>query len=216
MPYPTYTRAEKIADGTIHTVGILSALTATTILIAVMAHHLGTPALAATILYGVTLVLMLTASGVYHMTWSPRLKPLLRRFDHAAIYLKIAGTFTPLAVLIGSGFGYAVLGLVWLLALGGAISKLFFWQSPGWRSTALYLVMGWLGVTLLWPITQTMPTVASAFLIAGGLTYSAGVVLYQWESLKFSMAIWHGFVLAASACYFTGIAFALNASAALF
>lgn len=176
---------------------------------ALTATTLNTPKLAATLLYATTLILMLTASGVYHMTPSARLKPYLRRLDHAAIYLKIAGTFTPLAVLLGSGFGYIILGTVWIMALIGAATKLFFWQKPGLASTFLYVAMGWLGVTLIWPATQTLPTTSTALIIAGGLTYTTGTVFFQWDSLKFSMAIWHGFVLAASACFFMAIALAL-------
>ena len=177
------------------------------VLLIVFAAIYGTPGgtIAAVAVYAGALIATFTASAVYHMTPWDAARPVLRRIDHAAIYLKIAGTYTPLVLLIGTGFAYVVLGLVWVLAIAGAVAKLFFWSSPGRLGPWLYLVLGWLSVALVWPLVQTLPPVATALVVAGGLLYSAGVIFFSWENLKYSNAIWHGFVLAASACFFAAI-----------
>ena len=109
-------------------------------------------------------------------------------------------------VVIGSAFAYAVLAVVWAIALGGAVAKLFFWKSPGRLGPTLYLLMGWLSIALVWSLAMTLPVASTALVVIGGLLYSAGVIFFVWEGLRFSNAIWHGFVLAASACFFAAIA----------
>ncbi len=212
--YPVYARAERIADGVIHALGMIFALTGAVLLIVYAAFN-GTSGgtIAAVAVYAGALIATFTASAIYHMTPWDRARPVLRRIDHAAIYLKIAGTYTPLVLLIGTGFAYVVLGLVWVLALAGAAAKLFFWSNPGRLGPWLYLVLGWLSVALVWPLVQTLPAVASALIVLGGLLYSAGVIFFSWEKLKFSNAIWHGFVLAASACFFAAITLGVGTAA---
>lgn len=206
--YPAYARSERIADGVIHALGVGFALTGAVLLIvfATLAVEARADRIAAVAVYGGALIATFTASAFYHMTPWTGMRPILRRIDHAAIYLKIAGTYTPLVVLIGSAFAYGVLALVWTLALGGAVAKLFFWQSPGRLGTVLYLLMGWLSLALVWSIAATLPVASTALVVIGGLLYSAGVVFFLWETLKFSNAIWHGFVLVASGCFFAAIA----------
>ncbi|MBE0455184.1 MAG: hemolysin III family protein, partial [Roseovarius sp.] len=136
-------------------------------------------------------------------------RPMLRRLDHAAIYVKIAGTFTPLSVLLGTAFGYIVLAAVWALALMGAVSKL---RRPRGQMTTgwlPYIALGWLGVGLILPLAGVLPGVSLGLIVAGGLIYSLGVVFYAWESLRFANAIWHSFVAVATACFFLGISTAL-------
>ncbi|MBU2359867.1 MAG: hemolysin III family protein [Alphaproteobacteria bacterium] len=203
--YPDYARSERIADGTLHALGVAFALAGAVALLGWAARSVDAGQLTALTVYGVALVATFTASALYHMSPWKRLRPTLRRIDHAAIYLKIAGTFTPLAVMIGTGFAYGVLALVWAMALWGMTHKLFFWRVPGRFGPALYLIMGWLGVLLIPAIATLLPAHALALLAAGGLLYTAGVIFFSWESLKFSNAIWHGFVLAASVCFFSGI-----------
>lgn len=203
--YPAFARSERIADGVIHLLGVIFALTGAVLLIGFAAIWSGGAQTAAVSVYGAALMATFVASACYHMTPWERLRPALRRIDHAAIYLKIAGTYTPLVVMIGSGFGYVVLALVWVLALVGALAKLFFWATPGRWATLLYLVLGWLSLALIWSLAQTLPVPATVLIVAGGLLYSAGVIFFNWESLKFSNAIWHGFVLSASGCFFAAI-----------
>ena len=143
-PYPTFARSERIADGVIHAVGVTLAMTGAILLVVFAAFWAGAGQIAAVSVYGTALIATFSASAFYHMTPWEGLRPTLRRIDHAAIYLKIAGTYTPLVLLIGSGFGYVVLALVWMLALAGAVAKLFFWAAPGRL----------LRVRQRWPATQ--------------------------------------------------------------
>lgn len=209
--YPTYARSERIADGTMHAVGVLGAVTGAIVLI-IWSLGTATPGqIAAICVYGATLIATFVASAFYHMTPWEGIRPLLRRFDHAAIYLKIAGTYTPLVVMIGSGFAYAVLAIVWGMAVIGMTLKLFFWQTPGRFGPALYLIMGWLSLALVWSLWPVVPASVMVLIAIGGLLYTAGVPFYASETLKFSTAIWHGFVVTASGCFFAAIAIAMAA-----
>lgn len=205
-PYPSYSRPERVADGVMHILGVAFALIGTTALLiwAVGRSHPGT--VLALSVYGTAMVGSFLASACYHMTPWERARPLLRRIDHAAIYFKIAGTYTPLVVLIGSAFGYAVLGIVWALAAIGAVTKLFFWSRPGRWASALYLLMGWIAVVLIWPLAPLLPLGAVVLIVLGGVIYTAGVLVFSHDGLRFQNAIWHGFVLVASACFFAAIA----------
>ena len=203
--YPAYARSERIADGVIHMFGVTLAITGAVLLIVFAALGARTGYTAAVAVYGAALIGTFTASAFYHMTPWETLRPTLRRVDHAAIYLKIAGTYTPLVVLIGSAFAYGILGVVWALALGGALFRLLRPGKMGQIGPALYLFMGWLSLLLVWPMVQVLSVPALILVVAGGLLYSLGVVFFRWESLRFSNAIWHGFVLAASGCFFAAI-----------
>ncbi len=209
--YPTYARSERIADGTMHAVGVLGAVTGAVVLIIWSSGQATAAQITAISVYGATLIATFVASAFYHMTPWEGIRPLLRRFDHAAIYLKIAGTYTPLVVMIGSGFAYAVLAVVWGLAVIGMVLKLFFWRTPGRFGPALYLVMGWLSLALIWSLWPIVPVSAMVLIAVGGLLYTAGVPFYASETMKFSIAIWHGFVVAASGCFFAAIAIATAA-----
>ena len=206
--YPTYARSERIADGTMHAVGVLGAVTGAVVLIIWSSGNTTAGQIAAISVYGATLIATFVASAFYHMTPWESIRPTLRRFDHAAIYLKIAGTYTPLVVMIGSGFAYVVLAVVWGLAVVGMVLKLFFWRTPGRFGPALYLIMGWLSLALIWSLWPIVPVSAMVLMAVGGLLYTAGVPFYASETMKFSIAIWHGFVVAASACFFAAIAIA--------
>ena len=204
--YPTPERTARLADGAMHSLGLGFALAGAVALTVWAAFNAGTGQAAALAVYGVALVATFAASAIYHMTPWHGLRPVLRRIDHAAIYLKIAGTYTPLVVMVGSALGYGVLAIVWALAVFGMVRKLFYWQVPGRFGPVLYLVMGWMSVLVIWPAIPVLPGLALALIAAGGLTYSAGVVFYAWDGLRFGMAIWHGFVVTASALFFAAIA----------
>ena len=161
--------------------------------------------IAAIAIYGGTLIATFAASAIYHLVPWEGARPILRRFDHAAIYLKIAGTYTPLVVMIGSWFAYAVLAIVWALAALGVVLKLFFWRTPGRFGPVLYLVMGWLSLALVWSLWPVVPVSAMVLIGVGGLLYTTGVPFYATHTMKYSTAIWHGFVVAASACFFAAI-----------
>lgn len=209
--YPAYGRAERIADGVMHALGVTFALTGAVLLITYAALSASGGQIAAVSVYATALIATFIASACYHLTPWERLRPMLRRVDHAAIFLKIAGTYTPFVVLIHSAFAYAILAVVWSLALGGALLRLLKRGKLGRIETWTYLLLGWLSLLLAWPMIQTLPLPATALVLAGGLLYTLGVVFFRWESLRFSNAIWHGFVLAASACFFAAISLGIFA-----
>ncbi|KIN63716.1 Hemolysin III [Sulfitobacter noctilucicola] len=207
MAYP-YSKAETLADAAVHAAGLLFSVPASILLIAHAAQHSGS-ALAATALYAGCLILAFAASALYHMCPVDRLRPTLHRIDHAAIYLKIAGSYTPIVVVIGSGFAYGILGLVWALAVLGAVAKLSFWSTAAKGSLGLYLGMGWLSTLLVWPMWQTLSGVVVALVVIGGLIYSVGTRIYAHPGMRYQNAIWHSFVLLASICLFAAIALSL-------
>jgi len=158
--------------------------------------------------YGTTLVLLYLASALYHGPRSPRRKERLRVLDHAAIFLLIAGTYTPFALVTLRGpWGWSLFGIVWGLALAGVLLEVC---SPGRfpvLSLSLYLGMGWLVVIAGKPLLAALPRGGMAWLVAGGLAYTLGVAFYLWRALPFHHAVWHLFVLAGSALQFFGILF---------
>jgi hemolysin III len=205
-PYPDYTRGERIADGAVHAAGIVFAVVATILLIVAASGETSVGTVVALSIYGAALIGSFIASACYHFTPWDRPRALLRRIDHAAIYLKIAGTYTPLVVLIGSAFAYGVLGLVWALAAVGAIAKLFFWVRPSRWGVGLYLGLGWLSVALVSSLIPLVSGVTLGLIVAGGLVYSLGAIVFSIDGLRYQNAIWHSFVLAASVCFCLAIA----------
>lgn len=201
-----YTRGERIADGIIHVVGIAASTVAVIMLLVSAIPTLDVFSTTALAIYGVTVVTLFSVSASYHMVSHATWKPILRQFDQAAIFFKIAGTYTPLVILIGSAFAYGVLAFVWIVAILGAAAKIFVAHKLEGITVGIFLVLGWASLTLAWPIFATLPVAASMLILAGGLLYSIGVIFHQWNGLKYQNAIWHAFVLAASACHFTAVA----------
>ena len=162
--------------------------------------------LAAAAIFGGTLVFLYATSTLYHSVGTPRLKRTLRMLDHVAIFLLIAGTYTPFAgVLLRSGWGWSVLALVWGLALAGLLFKLLSTHRFHPAATTLYLLMGWLGVLFADPMRAALPVGGLLLIVAGGLAYTVGVLFYGWHSLRYSHAIWHVFVLVGSICHYTAV-----------
>lgn len=212
--YPDYALSEQIADAVMHGMGLLLAVVGGSLLIAFSFGHVSAGLIVALLIYGLAILASFAASACYHHTPWKRYRPTLRRFDHAAIYLKIAGTYTPLVVILGSALGYVVLAAVWAIAAFGVIAKLFFWSRQDRSGVWLYLLMGWLSVFLLYSMVPVLPWLSTSLIAIGGGLYTLGVIFYNWESLKFSNAIWHGFVVSASSCFFAAIALATWAGAA--
>lgn len=196
-----YTRNEIRADALVHGAGILAALAGSIVLLA----HAGVTWVLAAYLFG--LIVMLACSAAYNLTPPSQLKWILRRFDHSAIFLLIAGTYTPLLPFLPDAAQGWTLGLVtWLGAAFGIAVKFVFPGRFDRLAILVYLALGWVGVTAAGAFMQVLPPLVINLIIAGGLLYTAGVIFYIWESLKFHNAIWHGFVAAAAACHFTAIA----------
>jgi len=207
-----YTARERLADGCVHAVGIAASLTGAVVLIALVAGAM--PALSAlsVVVYAASMVAVFAISASYHMVDWPRLKPLLRRLDHAAIYLKIAGTYTPLALIKMGGLpGHALLAGVWAVTLFGAAAKLFWPEHLERTSYVLYLATGWAGLLALDRLIASLSLPVLVLLAAGGVLYTAGFAFHLWRSLPYHNAVWHGFVLAASACHYAAMLSALTA-----
>ena len=212
--YPAYSREERIADGAMHAIGVLASLIGFAFVYAFALPTLSVPLNAALIAYGLTVFGLFCFSAAYHMTPWPDTRPMLRRFDQAAIFLKIAGSYTPIVVLIGGGFAYAMLAMIWAAALLGAAGKLFTGGILDRYTVVLYLSLGRASLFLVWPMFAIVPFFDAWLIVAGGIIYSVGVVFHQWHGLKYQNAVWHGFVFVASACHFVAIthaSFALGA-----
>jgi hemolysin III len=165
---------------------------------------------AALLAYGLSLVLLFAASSTYHLVkTSPARELLLRKLDHTAIFLLIAGTYTPVCAIVLSGaLRWGLLAVIWSLAAAGIALKFAFMRMPRWLSVVIYVAMGWLGVIGLGPLFQRVPLAGIGWLVAGGLLYTAGAVVYATKRLNFFPGIfgfhevWHLFVSAASAAHF--------------
>ena len=159
--------------------------------------------LAGAMVFGVTALAMFATSVIYHWERSPERKLRLRKLDHSAIYLLIAGTYTPVAVIaMGGTWGWLLFGTMWTLAAIGIIAK----TTVGFRfprlSTVLYLGMGWVGMLAIRPMTNALSASELGWLIAGGLLYTGGVPFYVWKTRRYTHAVWHLFVLGGVACHF--------------
>ena len=195
-----YGPSEIRADALVHGAGIVGALLGSVALLA----HAGTSWVLASYLFG--LMAMMIFSAAYNLTPPSQLKWLLRRFDHSAIYVLIAGTYTPLLPYLPDATQSWTLGLVtWIGAAFGVVVKFVFPGRFDRLAILVYLALGWVGVTAAGAFAQVLPPQVLSLIIAGGVLYTAGVVFHIWEQLKFHNAIWHGFVTAAAACHFAAI-----------
>jgi len=200
-----YDRSELVADGIVHVLGAVAAVFAAGALVGLALYTAELPTVTALAVYAVTLIAVIGCSAAYNMWPVSRTKWILRRFDHAAIFLLIAGTYTPLMVHVGTPLAYGVLAFVWVAGLAGAAFKIL---APGRfdRLAVLgYLAIAWSGVVVAHQVFVSLSTAAIVLLVTGGLIYTAGVVFHLWESLRFQNAIWHGFVLVAAGFQYAAI-----------
>jgi hemolysin III len=157
-------------------------------------------------IYSVSLVTLYSASTVYHFARSTKWKNIFRIVDHAAIYVKIAGTYTPFLILaLQDYYGWELFAALWGLAAVGILFKFFFVNRFNILSTGIYLAMGWLAIVLIKPLYQSLPFEVFLYLLAGGVCFTVGVSFYLWKKLPFSHSIWHLFVIGGSAFHFTSI-----------
>jgi hemolysin III len=200
-----YSELEHRADAVIHVMGVLFAINASLWL---LWHVTGLPVAASVFIYCAGLLAMIGASAAYNLVPQGPSKGILRRLDHAAIFIMIAATYTPFAVnRLGAPYGTLILWSIWLSASFGVAMKILFPRRFEVLSIALYLAMGWLIVFVLRPLHAAMSATDFWLLVAGGLVYSAGVAFYAIERIPYHKAIWHGFVLVAAALQFSAIAF---------
>jgi hemolysin III len=161
---------------------------------------------ASLVIYGLSLIVLYAASTFYHAAKDPRLRRKLNIFDHAAIYVLIAGTYTPFTILVLEGpLGWTIFGLTWTFALTGIILKLFYTGRFDKLSTALYLLMGWQIMFVINPLMERFSTAGLQLLFAGGVFYTIGAVLYSIKKLPYNHAIFHVFVLLGSVCHFFSV-----------
>jgi hemolysin III len=154
-----------------------------------------------------SMIFLFASSTVYHAVFHPKLKHVCRIVDHSNIYILIAGTYTPVTLLVLPGaWGWSLFGVVWGLALVGVVFKLFFTGRFDKVSTGIYLGMGWLAIVAAKPMWDNMQPGGLALMVAGGLAYSIGVIFYRWDKLPFHHAVWHVFVFLGAACHFFMIA----------
>lgn len=210
-PRKGYSQAETRMDAAIHVAGLVCTMLAVPVLIgaALMisqtAHR--PEAFLAAIIYGLSFIAMIGASALYNLTPQAGLNWLYRRLDHSAIYLKIAGTYTPFTLI--SGQGLWLLAGLWGAAVLGIVIKALNSERFHWLAVLLYLAMGWAGVMILPQMLQSFPSLVVGLIIAGGSVYTLGVVFYLWKRLRFHYAIWHVFVLVASLLLYGAVLLAL-------
>ena len=202
-----FTLAELIADGIVHAVGILVAVALGAVLLAFAAYQTAPEALPALALYVGSLLAVLGISLAFNLCpiGAPA-KRTLARLDQAAIFLFIAGSYTPFLMLLGGSTFNIVLGvLIWGAALTGVVLKLLIPQHFGRGALLLYLGIGWSGVLMFQGLATQLPPVALWLLVAGGVAYSVGVIFHLWERLTFHNAVWHGFVVAGASLHLIAV-----------
>ena len=191
---------EELANALTHGAALLASTAGATLLIVLASFRGDVWSIVGSAVFGGTLVLLYIASTLFHTARTPRVKARLQVFDHCAIYLLIAGTYTPFTLLgLRGGWGWSLLGVAWGLAAAGVVFKLFFTGRFPRLSTALYLGMGWMSIVAAKPMIERFPVETLAWIVAGGLAYTGGTYFYHSRRIPYAHAIWHLFVIAGSA-----------------
>ena len=203
-----YSLAEEIASSATHGLGVALSITAL-IILTTLAARSGDPwRVVSFSIYGSTLIMMYLSSVLYHSFQDPGVKRVFRYLDHSSIYLLIAGTYTPFTMISLRGtWGWTLFGLIWGLAAFGLLMTVLGIGRSRVLASLVYIGMGWLVVVAINPLLEAVPPGGIAWLVAGGLFYTLGVVFYVWKRLPFNHAIWHLFVLGGSVCHFFAILF---------
>jgi hemolysin III len=209
-PSPSNTSAyplgEEIANAVTHGLGVAAAIVGLTLLLTKGIPVLSGWELAAVAIYGGSLVALFLASTLYHAIPHPRAKDILKRIDHGAIYVLIAGTYTPfMTIKLHSEAAHLLLGVVWSLAAAGVIFKIFFVHRFKWLSLSTYLIMGWLALFVVYELWHALDRTGFVLLLAGGLCFTIGAVFYAMKSLRYTHAIWHLWVVAGATCHCVAI-----------
>ncbi len=199
-------KREELASALTHGLGATAALAGGAVLITLAALYGNAWQLGAAIVFGVSLLLLYLASTLYHSFQHPVLKGRLKVFDHCAIYLLIAGTYTPFTLIgLRGPLGWTMFAAIWTLALAGVVFKLFYTGRFKRLSTLIYIAMGWLVVIAIKPVLDALDAWTFGWLIAGGLFYTLGTIFYHRESIPYSHAIWHLFCIAGSVCHYVAV-----------
>jgi hemolysin III len=199
---------EEIFNSAIHGAGAFISLAGLVLLIVFASLYGEARHVVSCTIFGFTLVLLYTASTLYHSFRQPRIKHIFRIIDHSCIYVLIAGTYTPFMLVAVRGvLGWTIFGIVWGLTVLGILFKAFFIHRFKILSTLAYIAMGWLVIFAIKPIFLNLSGGAIFWLVAGGIIYTVGTIFYAWKKLPFNHAIWHSFVLAGSICHFFAVLF---------
>jgi hemolysin III len=197
---------DELANAGTHAIGVALALAGLAVLVTVASWHGSPRQIVSYSIYGASLVLLYAVSTAYHGVSAPRAKRILRTLDHAAIYLLIAGTYTPFALIsLRGAWGWSLLGIIWGLAATGVVFKVFFTGRFPITSTVVYLAMGWLALIAVRQLFTHVPMEGLILLFAGGLCYTLGILFFALDHKRFHHAIWHVFVLAGSVCHFFAV-----------
>ncbi len=209
--YRELTIKEEIFNSITHGIGTILSIGALVILIILAVLKGDAWHVVSFTIYGSTLVLLYLSSTLYHSFTNEKIKNLFARFDHAAIFLLIAGTYTPflLTVLRGT-LGWTLFGIIWGVAIAGVVIRSIYLTRFRKLMVGLYLAMGWMFVVAVGPMMRNLPQTSIIFLFLGGIFYSVGVVFYMWRTLKYGHGIWHLFVLAGSIMHFFAVVYSLQ------
>lgn len=208
QPPNRFTPAEEIAHAVTHGIGVALAVAGLAVLVALAAVRGTAWHVVGCSVFGATMVLLYLASTLYHAIPAPRAKAILQVLDHAAIYLLIAGTYTPFTLVNMRGpWGWTLFGIVWGLALVGIVLEATLRNRAKRARLGLYLCMGWAGLVALKPLMASLEPAGQALVWAGGIAYTLGVAFYVARRLRFGHAIWHGFVLAGTTLHFFAVLF---------
>ena len=205
---PQRVQIEELVNALTHGTGALLSASGLGVLVVLACLHGTTLHIVSCSIYGTTMVLLYTASTLYHSVRSPRLKHAFRILDRSCIYLLIAGSYTPFTLVTLQGnWGWTLFGLVWVLAAAGIGLQIFFMYRFKILGTLAYLMMGWLAVFVIKPLIDALPAGGFAWLLAGGILYTVGALFYLVKRLPYNHAIWHFFVLGGSACHYVCVLF---------
>lgn len=201
-----YLELEEILNSVTHGIGLALSAVGMVVLVALAALHGSAWHVVSCAVYGTSLIILYSASTLYHASRGPKARKILQTLDHASIYVLIAGTYTPLVLVNMRGeWGWTLFGLVWGFAVAGIVFKAFFAGRFTIVSTLLYLAMGWLVVIAIHPLLRTVPDLGLLFLLLGGIAYSLGCVFYLRDFKPYRHVIWHVFVLFGSLFHYFAI-----------
>lgn len=204
----TYTRREEIANAITHGVGVLFSIAALVLLIVYSAKEGTTAHVVSFTIYGASMLLLYMSSTLLHSLHEGKAKDILEIIDHASIYVFIAGSYTPILLVVVQGtLGITLLSIVWSIALFGIIFKVFFTKRYLFLSTVIYLLMGWMIVFVFEPVIASLESNGIIMLVAGGLLYTLGTIFYMWRLFPYHHAVWHLFVVGGSVFHFFTIFF---------
>lgn len=208
MSSAKYSLGEEIAHSVSHGIGALLSAVGLGFLVWLSVQYGDIWHVTSSIVYGVSLILLYSASTLYHAIPHPKAKRIFQLLDHSMIFVLIAGTYTPFALVSLQGpWGWSLFGVVWGIAFAGILLETLKKERIKWLSLSLYLGLGWMAVVVIKPMLEMVPTVGLLFLLAGGLSYSLGVVFYVRKQMLYHHAIWHLFVMAGSGLHFCAVLF---------